>query len=33
LDIVNKAWGIAKSIFSTESKNQIVDKIIKMGFE
>ena len=33
LDIVNKAWDTEKSIFSSVSKNQVVDKIIRMGFD
>ena len=33
LDIVNKAWDTVKSIFSSEKKNVIVDKIIRMGFD
>jgi hypothetical protein len=32
LDVVNKAWDTAKNIFSSEKRNVIVDKIIKMSF-
>jgi len=32
LDVVNKAWDTAKNIFSSEKRNVIVDKIIKLSF-